>query len=273
MKSKLFFVVLLFCVFGVANALTLPKGAREMQNVSYGTDALQKFDVYIPAGVVRAPVVFMVHGGGWQEGDKANTNVVENKVPSFLGKGFVFVSVNYRLAPAVNPLQEAQDVAAAYTFFQKNAATYKANADKIVLMGHSAGGNLVTLLATVSKYLEGASQPIGTVVLDSAAYDVPSIMAKPHPALYDPIFKGHPLLQRQASPILQMDGAPAPMLLVCDTNRSNSCDQAAPFAAKTSGVATVFPIDLSHEDINLDVGLPNALTARIMQFFGMLKAQ
>jgi arylformamidase len=274
-KITFLLCLLLLCLFAVANAaVSLPTGASLKADVAYGADPLQKLDVYTPAGVLRAPVIFMVHGGGWTEGDKANHNVIANKVPYFLGKGFVFVSVNYRLSPAVNPLQEAQDVAAALAYFQKNAATYKANADHVVLMGHSAGGNLVTLLASVPKYIEGAGATpvIGTVVLDSAAYDVPSIMAGPHPSLYDAVFAHHPLLQRLASPTLQISGTPAPLLLVCDSGRSNACDQATPFAAKAGSGAAVYPVALTHEDINLDVGLPNALTAHIAQFLAGLKA-
>lgn len=104
MKRILMLALMLVFAFSASAAVNLPAGGKQFTDVAYGSDPLQKLDVYVPANVVRAPVIFMVHGGGWVEGDKANHNVVFNKVPYFLGKGFVLVSTNYRLSPAVNPV-------------------------------------------------------------------------------------------------------------------------------------------------------------------------
>src|SRR6266566_1844202 len=60
---------------------------------------LQKLDVYAPAGAKRLPVVFWIHGGGWQTGDKSEVHI---KPQVFNGKGFVLVSTNYRLLPNVD---------------------------------------------------------------------------------------------------------------------------------------------------------------------------
>lgn len=51
---------------------------------------------------LRAPVIFMVHGGARRTGDKAISRVVQEKVARWVPKGFVFISVNYRLYPTVN---------------------------------------------------------------------------------------------------------------------------------------------------------------------------
>ncbi|MBU6249022.1 MAG: alpha/beta hydrolase, partial [Xanthomonadaceae bacterium] len=60
-------------------AAELPAGTRVVRDVAYGPDALQRLDVYAPAGAHDAPVILMVHGGGWRRGDKAMSNVVANK--------------------------------------------------------------------------------------------------------------------------------------------------------------------------------------------------
>src|SRR5580704_7073762 len=52
-------------------------------------DERQKLDVYSPANAKNLPVVFWIHGGGWQTGDKAEVQV---KPKAFTEKGFVFVS-------------------------------------------------------------------------------------------------------------------------------------------------------------------------------------
>src|SRR5688572_29259948 len=59
----------------------------------------QVLDVYSPKGAKNLPVVFWIHGGGWQAGDKKD---VQLKPQVFTEKGFVFVSINYRLLPAVD---------------------------------------------------------------------------------------------------------------------------------------------------------------------------
>src|SRR6187431_658671 len=68
----------------------------------------QVLDVYAPAGAKNLPVVFWIHGGGWQTGDKAS---VQLKPQVFMDKGFVFVSTNYRLLPDVDMATIVRDVA------------------------------------------------------------------------------------------------------------------------------------------------------------------
>src|SRR5579872_6316161 len=58
----------------------------------------QVLDIYAPAGAKNLPVVFWIHGGGWQAGDKTQ---VAHKPQAFVDRGFVFVSTNYRLLPKV----------------------------------------------------------------------------------------------------------------------------------------------------------------------------
>ena len=64
--------------------------------------------MYAPAGAKNLPVVFWIHGGGWQTGDKSD---VQLKPQAFMDKGFVFVSTNYRLLPKVDMGTIIRDVA------------------------------------------------------------------------------------------------------------------------------------------------------------------
>lgn len=65
-------------------------------------------DIHWRARRAPQPVMVYVHGGGWQTGDKAR---VHAKPTFFVGRGFAFVSVNYRLTPAVDFPVHAEDVA------------------------------------------------------------------------------------------------------------------------------------------------------------------
>ena len=74
---------------------SLPANMCFQFNVAYGSDPLQKFDVYMPATLPKnAPVIVMVHGGGWYQGDKTDTPVVTNKVQKWVPTGVIFISVN-----------------------------------------------------------------------------------------------------------------------------------------------------------------------------------
>ena len=130
---------------------TTPVGAKTMTNVSYGTDPLQKMDIYLPANRTTATtkVLIYIHGGGWITGDKgdltaADIDTLRKRVPDY-----AIFNLNYRLAacPATNqfPAQEL-DVKAAVEFIYANRASYLTG-DKFVLMGGSAGGHLALLHA------------------------------------------------------------------------------------------------------------------------------
>ena len=122
------------------------------RDMAYGEDEKQRLDVYSPQGSKEAPVVVFVHGGEWTKGDKSEVSYK----PKFLNEnGIVFVSVNYRLAPAATHPAQINDLAAAVRWVRDHAAECGASPDKIVLMGHSAGCHLVTLLALDPRYLAG----------------------------------------------------------------------------------------------------------------------
>ncbi len=255
--------------------IVLPAGARLVQNVAYGSDPKQTMDVYIPANAHDAPVIFMVHGGAWMIGDKANSGVVQNKIDYFLPKGYIFVSTSYRLVPQVGVMTEADDVAHALAYAQRHAAEWGGDSSRFVVMGHSAGAHLVTLITSVpSLWRNAGAQPwLGTIALDSAAYNVVSIMSTQHFGFYDRVFGNDQNLWREASPTLQLQSAPPPMLLVCSSLRANSCDQAQAFADKAKslgGRITLVPVAMKHSDINMDVGASAPYTAQIEEFLRSL---
>jgi acetyl esterase/lipase len=256
--------------------VSLPAGALVDRDLAYGSDPAQKMDVYRPANAQNAPVIFMVHGGGWRRGDKEAAGVVNNKVEHWLPKGYIVVSVGYRLVPQVTPMGEAQDIAQALAFAQGKARSWGGDPSRFVLMGHSAGAHLVSLLTSAPSIATnaGAGPWLGTVVLDSAAYNVVDIMQKRHFGLYDEAFGSDQQLWRDASPILRLTKAPVPMLLVCSSQRADSCAQAQAYADKAKslgGRVSVYPIDMRHGEINAQLGAPGQdLTAQVDNFLHSL---
>jgi acetyl esterase/lipase len=249
----------------------LPQGVELIRDVAYGSAPVQKIDVYRPTNATNAPVIFMVHGGGWRHGDKDLLRVVKNKVDYFVPKGYIFISVGYTLLPDANPLQQADQVGKALAFAQQKARSWGGDPSRFVLMGHSAGAHLVSLISADPSIAtsQGAQRWLGTVSLDSAGYDVVKVMEGHHYRLYDQAFHDDPAFWREASPFWRLKSAPAPMLLVCSTKRDDSCDQAKAFAAKIqslNGKAQVLPMDFSHADINDLLGAPGPYTTSVEAF-------
>jgi arylformamidase len=253
------------------SSAVLPPGIRVVRDVTYGSDPKQRFDVYAPMQADHAPVIFMVHGGAWAIGDKAAKNVIENKVARWVPRGFILVSVNYRLLPDAVPLQQAQDVAQALVQAQRQAMEWGGDREKFILMGHSAGAHLVDLLAAQPSIAlqRGATPWLGTVSLDSASLDVVQTMQSRHPRLYDRAFGSDPAVWQAVSPLQQLHAPGAPFLAVCSSRRADSCPQAHHFVDKATRLGTraqVLEQDLSHEEINQQLGTASSYTAQIEAF-------
>lgn len=122
---------------------------KTMLDVSYGTDALNKMDIYLPAGrkTSTTKVMILVHGGGWNQGDKADftpfMDTLKRRLPDY-----AIININYRLATGTSnyfPSQE-NDVKAAIEFINSKRTEYSIS-DKFVLLGASAGAHLSLLQA------------------------------------------------------------------------------------------------------------------------------
>ena len=137
----------------------------------------QVLDVYAPPGAKNLPVVFWIHGGGWQSGDKT---MVALKPKAFTEAGFVFVAINHRLLPTVEMEAITKDVGSALGWVHKNIAKYGGDPARLLVMGHSSGGQLAALMCTDDRYAkaEGFSLAIikGCVPVDADTFDIPAII-------------------------------------------------------------------------------------------------
>ena len=260
---------------GTAARFALPPGARVQRDVAYGDDPAQRLDLYIPARATRAPIVLMVHGGAWMLGDKANSGVVANKVAYWLPRGYIVASMNYRMSRPPEPLAQADDVARALAFVQKEAPRWGGDGARIVIAGHSSGAHLVALLAADPAIAprQGARPWLGTIALDSAALDVVAIMQARHARFYDRVFGAEHERWTRSSPLHRLAGRPGPMLLVCSKRREDSCNAARAFADKAiaaGGRADVLPVDLGHAEVNAELGRSPSYSAAVQAFMQSL---
>jgi acetyl esterase/lipase len=249
-------------------------------HAQYGDGYSRSLNVYTPSKDASFPapypLIVMVHGGAWCVGDMAMLKVTKNKVAHWLPKGFVFVSVNYRMIPdGADPLVQTGDVADALAYIQKHAGEWNADPDKIILMGHSAGAHLVSLLGADAGLAQkhGVRPWLGTVSLDSAGMDIPQVMKEPHPKFYDDAFGSDQSFWKAASPSHHLSAASRSWLGVCSTQRKDACAQAHAFSsnvAMQNVKAGVLEENLKHGEINEKLGLPGAYTEAVEAFMASL---
>lgn len=140
-----------------ASAPPAAPSARTIKDLEYGRAGgeAQRLDVSVPDGPGPFPVAILVHGGGWTAGDKAGTDrpgSASDITPwfaPFTDATFTWFSINYRLAPRHRWPAPLDDVLAAIRWVKAHAAEFKGDPTRIALVGHSAGGHLAAMAATV----------------------------------------------------------------------------------------------------------------------------
>ncbi|MFN5284813.1 MAG: alpha/beta hydrolase, partial [Planctomyces sp.] len=163
--------------------LTGPASAQQkLSNLPYRDQPHERhvLDVYVPEqkSAAARPVIFWIHGGGWQAGDKSDVGL---KPAVAAEKNMLFVSANYRLLPHVTMEELIDDVAAALGWVRRNIATHGGDPDRIIVGGHSAGAQLAAILCTDERWLAKYDVPLkalkGCIPVDGDTYDIPKIIA------------------------------------------------------------------------------------------------
>ena len=159
--------------------VSVAKPQNLVSNIPYADPAHERqvLDIYAPDEATNLPVVFWIHGGGWQTGDKTSVQI---KPRVFAERGFVFISTNYRLLPHVEMDILIRDVAKSIGWVHKNIAGHGGDPRRIFVMGHSAGAQLAALLCIDDRYLQAEGVPFkdlkGCVPVDGDTYDLPAII-------------------------------------------------------------------------------------------------
>ena len=182
-------------------------------------DVRLTLDAYVPDGAGPFPAVIVVHGGGFTRGDK-QTYVRPLFEPLTRG-GFAWFTINYRLAPAYRFPAAVEDVESAVEYVKAHAKQYKADPNRIALVGESAGGHLVSFAGTRKK----KNSRVAAVVSFYGPHDLES-RARSQGTLSDSVkaFLGLSELNnktwetlRSASPITHVSKDMPPYLLIHGT--------------------------------------------------------
>jgi acetyl esterase/lipase len=159
------------------------QGSCEVEKISgihYGGPGPEnrwgQLDIFLPKGKKDCPVVLFVHGGAWIMGDNRCCGLYSSVGGFLASQGIIAVLPNYRLSPEVKHPEHIKDVARAAAWIHSHIEECGGRRDQFFLMGHSAGGHLVSLLATDPQYLlaEGLSPNIIKGVISiSGVYRIP----------------------------------------------------------------------------------------------------
>jgi acetyl esterase/lipase len=226
-----------------------------------------------------------IHGGGWTLGDKAP---VQKKPSGFVEKGFVFVSINYRLFPKVKYKAQARDVAKSIRWLHDHADEYGGDPNQIYIMGHSSGAHLAALTATDKAYLKSEDLPLttikGVILLDGAGYDIPKDMETQQGPrirlLYQGVFGTDEAGWKEASPITHVgqDKGIAPFLVFHAGDRQETRLQSERLVnvLKGAGVSArlIHADQKTHATINQQLGQrEDEPTRRVFEFVDSIRAK
>ena len=259
--------------------------AREVKrDIPYAAPAHERqvLDVYSPPGAKDLPVVFWIHGGGWQTGDKSS---VQLKPRAFMDKGFVFVSTNYRLLPHVDMGTIVRDIARSIRWVHDHIAEYGGDPRRLLVMGHSAGAQLAALVCIDDRYLkaEGLSLAIikGCVPVDGDTYDVPAIIetaetrrrvhGQPQATNgHREKFGNDPAKHRDLSAVTHVAGDKGipPFLIMHVAEHPDTSAQAQRLATVLKGAGVPVKVygarESTHNKINADLGVPDDPGTRVL---------
>jgi len=209
--------MLLLCLL-----LLAPLLAEVRMNVEYARrgDLSLKLDAHVPDGAGPFPAVILVHGGGWEEGEKAGIFVAP-LLPVLDRSGLAWFTIDYRLTPKYTYPAPMEDVQDAIRWVKKHAKEYRVDPNRIVLMGESAGGHLVALVAArpTADTSVAAVVPFYTPTdLNGVIDEIPDAQRLMHQLFGVQNFDENARKRlKEASPITYVRRGLPPFLMICGT--------------------------------------------------------
>jgi acetyl esterase/lipase len=234
----------------------------------------QTLDLYAPRDAKNAPIIVYVHGGEWAKGDKAD---VSSKPKFFNENGVVFASVNYRLSGTDKHPAQVNDVAAAVKWLKDHAAEFGGDPSRVVLMGHSAGCHIVSMVGLDPRPLATVglkpTDLAGVVAWSGGAYNLVDKHAEG--GMYAPYieqnFGTEPGKMKDASPMTYVvNGASAPPFIYASAENGNpksrvTSDKMVELINQNGGHArSVLLPGKTHQTATHDVGQPGDTTGQIL---------
>ena len=226
-----------------------PRNGVVRKDILYSPSAQLELDAFVPRTGKPVPAVIVVHGGGWEAGDKVT--YVTPLFEPLARAGLAWFSIDYRLTPAYTNEDQIEDVRQAIRFVRAEHARFNVDPGRIVLLGESASGQIVMQVAAEDRSIAG-------VVSFYGVYDFPSMVTDASPrSLLVRLFRRTVLddesrgVLRRYSPQYSAHNGMPPVLLVNGT-AERLWSQAQGFSSRLR------EIGVAHEIVTLD-GAPHGL--------------
>lgn len=233
--------------------ITLPPSVRYEADVAFlPTNRSELADLYFPATIPkneRLPVVVVIHGGGFNDGDKARPREI-SFATNLVANGYVVMSINYKLRRRQGEVtwpQPVLDAKTAVRWLRKNADALGIDPERIGAMGGSAGGNLSAMLALTGPG-DGfdASEPCGEfssrVSCGVDFYGAVKLLDYHDMKMFARTRAEAPELYEKASPVNYASAGDAPMLIVHGTK-----DETVPLSQSEALAAALKKAGVEHE--------------------------
>jgi alpha-L-fucosidase 2 len=149
-----------------------PRAGPLRKDLVFDASRRLKLDAFVQPAARPVPAVIVVHGGGWEAGDKVTyvTPLFEPLARAGLG----WFSIDYRLTPEASHPEQLEDLREAIRFVRAGHARFNIDPTRIFLIGESASGQMVTQIATEDPSIAG-------VISFYGVYDLPSMVTDASP--------------------------------------------------------------------------------------------
>jgi len=199
------------------------EGAALLANIAY------------PDGPALKPAILSVHGGRWRAGNRADASSI--KVTQWAEFGYFAMSIDYRLVGGSPAPAPQLDLLCAIRWLHAHAEEYRIDPERIYLIGQSAGGQMVSLVAAAGEAgfprvggWEKARTDIRAAISVAATYELNSLSWG---NLWTPIGGNAEDARRHASPITHVNAAMKPLLVIhSDDDKSVPVQQATDMVEK-----------------------------------------
>jgi len=217
-------------------------------------------NIAYPDGPSLKPAIISVHGGRWRAGNRADASSI--KVAQWAEFGYFAMSIDYRLVGGSPAPAPQLDLLCAIRWLHAHAEEYRIDPERVYLIGQSAGGQMVSLVATAGEAgfprvggWEKARTDVRAVISVAATYELNSLSWG---NLWTPVDGKVEESRRHASPITHVKPGMKPLLVIhSDDDKSVPVQQAVAMVEKLKAAGVqhryVHYADKGHMGITDDV--------------------
>jgi len=217
-------------------------------------------NIAYPDGPSLKPAIISVHGGRWRAGNRADASSI--KVAQWAEFGFFAISIDYRLVGGSPAPAPQLDLLCAIRWVHAHANEYNIDPERVYLIGQSAGGQMVSMIATAGEAgfprvggWEKARTDVRAVISVAGTYELTGLSWG---NLWTPITGDVNEARKHASPANHVSASTKPIMVIhSDDDKSVPVQQAADFVEKLKAAGVqhryVHFTDKGHMGITDDV--------------------